>query len=92
MKLRNCFKWKTLKDVQILEKNLGNMFGDGRQSIREHLADGRAAMASWQVDFNTEIHTKSSYGKVQFSSFSAAALASGTFIVSLMEMGLCTKL
>ena len=35
-------------------KSLGNMFGSGRQSFREHLAEGRAAVASWQVDLKKE--------------------------------------
>ena len=48
MRLKNCFKWnpKAPKDVQVWARSLGDMFGGGRQSIREHRAEGRAAVAS----------------------------------------------
>ena len=39
------------------------MFGGGRQSFREHLAEGRAAVASWQVDLKKEGLTMESCGK-----------------------------
>ena len=56
MRLRNCRRWnpKKPKAVQVRAKSLGNMFGGARQSFREHLAEGRAAVASWQVDFEKQ--------------------------------------
>ena len=43
------------------------MFGDGRQSCRDHLAEGRAAAVSWQVDFKKEgLTKKESCGKGEF--------------------------
>ena len=53
MMLRTFVKWnpRTPKDVQVWCQTLGNIFGGGRQSFREHLAEGHAAAASCQVDF-----------------------------------------
>ena len=40
---------RTPKDWQVWAKSLGHMVGGGRQSFREHLAEGRAAVASEKV-------------------------------------------
>ena len=65
MMLRTCVKWnpRTPKDVQVWCQTLGNMFGGGRQSFREHLAEGHAAAASCQVDFKKKSLAKESCGK-----------------------------
>ena len=41
-------------DVQVWAKSLGNTFGGGWQSFREHLVKGCAAVASWEVDVKKE--------------------------------------
>ena len=69
MKLRNCFRWKptTPKDVQLWAKTLANMFGGGRQSFREHLAESLAAVTSGQVDVKKEGLAMESCGKGDLS-------------------------
>ena len=54
MRLRNCCMWnpKTPEDMQVWAKSLGTTFG-GRRQFREHLVEGRAAVARWQVDFKS---------------------------------------
>ena len=66
--LRSCFGWKPKKsnDMQVWAKTLCNTFGGGQQSFREHLAEGRAAVASWQIGFERCL-TKESCGKGEFS-------------------------
>ena len=56
VRLKNCFRWnsKTAVDMQVWAKSLGNTFRAGLQSFREHLAEGGAAVASWQVFFKKE--------------------------------------
>ena len=75
MRLRNCFRWnpKTPKDVQVWAKNLGNMFGGGRQSFREHLAEGAPL---WQVGRSRK--------KVSQRSVAAKESSHTTIVVSTM--------